>query len=63
MTRSVVGVLKTSPNTVIEDYKKLLRMVEYQRYLPSDNDTALKINISWAKFYPGCSTMPWQLVN
>jgi len=58
---SKVAVLKTSPQTVLSDYKKLMHLVEYQKYLPKDKDTALKINISWHYFYPACSTTPWQL--
>jgi uncharacterized protein (DUF362 family) len=58
---SKVAVLKTSPQTVLYDYKKLMHLAEYQRYLPKDKDTALKINISWHYFYPACSTNPWQL--
>ena len=59
--RSQVAVLKTSPESVQEDYKRLLRLAKYDRYLPRERDTALKINISWGIFYPGCSTTPWQL--
>jgi uncharacterized protein (DUF362 family) len=59
--RSRVAVLKTTPPTVIDDYKCLMRLADYQKYLPKDNETALKINISWHYFYPGCSTTPWQL--
>jgi len=61
MTRSRVAVLKTTPQAVIGDYKRLIRLADYQQYLPKGNDTALKINISWHYFYPGCSTTPWQL--
>lgn len=61
MARSRVAVLKTSPETVIDDYKRLMRMAEYTQSLPKDNETALKINISWHYFYPACSTTPWQL--
>jgi len=46
---------------VIDDYKCLLRRVNYRQFLPPENETALKINISWHYFYPGCSTTPWQL--
>jgi len=56
-----VAVLKTNPETVLEDYQKLMRLAEYEKYLPKDKDTALKINISWHHFYPACSTTPWQL--
>ncbi len=56
-----VAVLKVTPQNVKEKYKELLRSIDYQKHLPKTNDTALKINISWAKFYPACSTTPWQL--
>lgn len=59
--KSKVAVLKTRPETVLEDYKKLMNLAEYQKHLPKDKDTALKINISWHHFYPACSTTPWQL--
>ena len=61
MARSRVAVLKTSPATVIGDYGRLMRLADYQRYLPRENETALKINITWHYFYPACSTTPWQL--
>jgi uncharacterized protein (DUF362 family) len=61
MRRSQVAVLKTTPATVLSDYSRLMRLVNYQQYLPHDSDTALKINISWHYFYPACSTTPWQL--
>jgi hypothetical protein len=61
MPRSRVAVLKTSPGSVVEDYKRLMRMAEYRSFLPPDKETALKINISWHYFYPACSTTPWQL--
>ncbi|MDY6862447.1 MAG: DUF362 domain-containing protein [Thermodesulfobacteriota bacterium] len=58
---SKVAVLKTSPQTVLSDYKRLMHLAEHKKYLPKDKDTALKINISWHYFYPACSTTPWQL--
>jgi uncharacterized protein (DUF362 family) len=58
---SKVAVLKARPETVLEDYRKLLHLLDYEKYLPKDKDTALKINISWHHFYPACSTTPWQL--
>ena len=59
--KSKVAVLKTSPETVLEDYGRLMRLAEYEKHLPKDKDTGLKINISWHVFYPACSTVPWQL--
>ncbi|MBC7363104.1 MAG: DUF362 domain-containing protein [Candidatus Aminicenantes bacterium] len=61
MSRPKVAVLKTSPETVLEDYSKLMHLAEYQTYLPKDKEIALKINISWHYYYPACSTPPWQL--
>jgi len=54
-------VLKTNPETALEDFRKLMHLADYEKFLPKDKDTALKINISWHHFYPGCSTTPWQL--
>jgi uncharacterized protein (DUF362 family) len=61
MARSRVAVLKTTPATVIDDYKRLMRLACYRQFLPANRETALKINISWQYFYPACSTTPWQL--
>ncbi len=56
-----VAVLKTTPETVLDDYRRLMHMAGYQEALPKDRDTILKINISWQTWYPACSTTPWQL--
>ena len=60
-SRATVAVLKAKPETVLEDYGRLMRMADYEKHLPKDRDTALKINISWGVWYPACSTAPWQL--
>jgi uncharacterized protein (DUF362 family) len=59
--RGMVAILRTSPETVLEDYGRLVRLLQYQENLPKDKETLLKINISWQIWYPGCSTPPWQL--
>jgi len=56
-----VAVLRTSPQTVLEDYERLMHLADYQKVLSPDLDTLLKINISWQIWCPGCSTTPWQL--
>ncbi len=61
MTRAKVAVLKTRPETVIEDYARLMRLAEFERFLPKGVPTILKVNLSWQKYYPACSTVPWQL--
>jgi uncharacterized protein (DUF362 family) len=59
--RGRVAVLRTSPETVIEDYGRLMRLAGYEAALPKDHETILKINISWQTWYPACSSAPWQL--
>lgn len=58
---SVVSVMKTSPETVTEDYNKIMQLADYQNHISKDNLTVLKLNLSWTLFYPACSTPPWQL--
>ncbi len=59
--RGQVAILRTRPETVLEDYTRLMDLACYQDSLPRDKDTLLKINISWQIWYPSCSTAPWQL--
>ncbi|MDF2695475.1 MAG: iron-sulfur cluster-binding protein, partial [Labilithrix sp.] len=61
MPKSVVAVLKTKPATVLDDYHRLMNLAGYQEVVDKNVDTALKINISWHFFFPGSSTVPWQL--
>jgi len=56
-----VAVLKTSPETVLDDIEKLMKLAEVENALPKGIQTGLKINISWQTWYPACSTEPWQL--
>jgi uncharacterized protein (DUF362 family) len=56
-----VAVLKTTPETVLEDTEKLMHLAGFEAALPKENQTGLKINISWQTWYPACSTTPWQL--
>ena len=56
-----VAVLKTSPETVLDDYNKLMKLADFKSILPKENKTGLKINISWQTWYPACSSTPWQL--
>lgn len=56
-----VAVLRTSPETVLEDIARLMDLANYQAALPRDRETILKINISWQTWYPACSSTPWQI--
>jgi uncharacterized protein (DUF362 family) len=59
--RGQVAVLRTQPETVLDDYQRLLKLANSEAVLPKDKETLLKINISWQQWYPACSTAPWQL--
>jgi uncharacterized protein (DUF362 family) len=56
-----VAVLKTTPETVLDNFEELMRLAEVEKSLSKDIQTGLKINISWQTWYPACSTTPWQL--
>lgn len=56
-----VVVLKTKPETVVEDYSRLMDLSNYKKVLGAKNDLILKLNLSWSLYYPACSTEPWQL--
>ena len=58
---SQVAVLTTRPETVVEDYGRLMRLVKYDQLLGRDRDLILKLNLSWTKYFPACSSQPWQV--
>ncbi len=58
---SQVHIIKTSPNTILEDYKELLNSAKYKQYFNTNEKIIIKLNLSWSKFFPACSSPPWQL--
>jgi uncharacterized protein (DUF362 family) len=61
MKKSRVAVLKTTPKSVVQDYGKLMDMAGYSDFISKDKETLLKLNLSWTKYFPACSSQPWQL--
>ena len=61
MAKSVVAVLRTSPSTVLDDYRRLAELAGIREALDPAATTILKDNISWHLLYPGSNTTPWQL--
>jgi uncharacterized protein (DUF362 family) len=59
--RARVAVLRTRPDTAVADYGRLLRLADCPAVLPPDGELLLKLNLSWTKYFPACSTQPWQL--
>lgn len=56
-----VAVLKTSPETILEDIERLMKLADFEAALPKGVTTGLKLNISWQTWYPACSSTPWQI--
>ena len=57
----MVAVVATTPETVLDDVERAMRLAGAESVLSPERETLLKINISWQHWYPGCSTTPWQL--
>src|SRR2546426_10642089 len=49
------------PDTVVADYGRLMRLVKYDQVLSRDVDLIVKLNLSWTKYFPACSSQPWQV--
>ena len=61
IVKSQVAVLRTRPETVVADYGRLMRLVKYDQVLSRDVDLIVKLNLSWTKYFPACSSQPWQV--
>ena len=61
MPKSKVAVIKTNPNTVLEDYQRLAELAGMSSVLKQGATTILKDNISWHFPFPAANTTPWQL--
>ena len=59
--RARVAVLRTQPETVLEDYQRLMELAGCRDVLDPSRTTILKDNISWHFPFPGANTTPWQL--
>lgn len=56
-----VAVIKTTPDTVLDDVEKVMKLACVEEALSKSARTGLKINISWQTWYPACSSTPWQI--
>ncbi len=61
MTKPKVAVLRTTPRTILGDYARLMHLAEYENFVSKDRQTLIKLNLSWTKYFPSCSSQPWQL--
>ena len=60
-SRAKVAVLRTQPETVLEDYQRLCDLAGMAEALDPNATTILKDNISWHYPMPAANTTPWQL--
>ena len=60
-TLGKVAVLYTTPESVLDDYGRLMNLADYRSALVPGVETLLKVNISWQHYYPACSSAPWQI--
>ena len=58
---SKVAVVRTSPETVLADTRRVMQLAGLTEALDHSATTILKNNISWHLLYPGANTTPWQL--
>src|SRR5881394_3731727 len=56
-----VAVVRTRPETVLADYARVMDLAGYSDVLSKDRDTLIKLNLSWTKYFPSCSSQPWQV--
>jgi uncharacterized protein (DUF362 family) len=59
--RSRVAILRTRPDTVLDDVARLMELAGVRESLAPGATTILKDNISWHFLFPGANTTPWQL--
>ncbi len=59
--KAVVAAVRTTPETVIEDYARVMELAGFREVLDPQKQTILKNNISWHLLYPSANTTPWQV--
>jgi uncharacterized protein (DUF362 family) len=56
-----VALIATRPETVLDDYQRVMALADYREHLTPERDLILKLNLSWTKYFPACSSQPWQV--
>ncbi|MEE2750051.1 MAG: DUF362 domain-containing protein [Myxococcota bacterium] len=60
-SKSIVAAVRTTPETVLEDYARLMELTGYKSQFDPKATTILKNNISWHLLYPSANSTPWQV--
>lgn len=61
MSKAKIAIVRTSPETVLDDTVRLFELAEGPKSLRAGVQTILKDNISWHYPFPSANTTPWQL--
>ena len=61
MKKAKVAILRTRPETVLDDYVRLFELAGGPAQLDRSRGTIIKDNISWHYPFPSANTTPWQL--
>ena len=56
-----VYIKKVSPDTILQDYADLMEITNYKNYFSPKKKVIVKLNLSWSKYFPACSSPPWQV--
>jgi len=58
---SRVAVIFTRPESILDDYARVMELAGWRSHLRAERDLLLKLNLSWTKYFPACSSQPWQV--
>jgi len=56
-----VALIGATPETVLDDYRRVMELGGWRAHLSPDRDLILKLNLSWTRYFPACSSQPWQV--
>ncbi len=57
--KAPVAVVKTTPKTFFDDVKRVMDAANAPDHIINEAEIAIKLNLSWSKFFPSCSTHPY----
>ncbi len=58
---SRVAVVFTRPESVLDDYARVMELAGWRDHLRAERELLLKLNLSWTRYFPACSSQPWQV--
>ncbi|MBN2155307.1 MAG: DUF362 domain-containing protein [Candidatus Lokiarchaeota archaeon] len=61
MKSAQIYVKRVTSNTILQDYADLMDSSNYTKYFKPSEKVIVKLNLSWSKYFPACSSPPWQV--